>query len=431
METASQPKQSSLRADPEERNLGWRRTKHGVDIAYFRKRINGKDTWERLGELDPRRARAIIRERRRELGEAELLRRLGQAAEVRDISKVKELFTAYENYFAGTDNDESTLTKNKNSFLLILDRGADAGEESSLSTFTVETLLAYEAATIKAVKTAAQKGQWTREALDKKLASTRRTIAATARQARSIFAADAIRSEHYRDLTLPDLDDIMALRIGDSNPLAYRRPAASIVEAVVAGIQKLRETNTGMWLAAMIEIVTGARRGTLAHARWDWFVDRGVIELETGRRIVTFEIRVAKGGESDVPIYYEDYQQLIAARVGTSDYIIPGKTEEERTEVLLALVPFLRGLGLDRRQPNHELRKLFADTKRKAHGAEETTGALGHSDPKLLVSYTESGPRRAVSLLDVLDPHRAIKEKLDADKQLRNQIAALASKSGA
>lgn len=428
--TPTPRKQRSLRADSEEPNLGWRMTKHGVEIAYFRMRIEGKDTWERLGEIAPKSARSIIRERRRTLGEAELLRRLGAVDDVRDVSKVSELLAAYRAYFAGTDNDSATATKNENSFLLILKRGASAGEEASISKFSVDTMLAYESESIKQVRAAAagDPKAWPKERIEAKLASTRRTIAATARQARSLFADEAKRSEHYRKLTLPDLDDVMALEVGDRSLPGYRRPAASVVDAVVAGIEGLRTTNPGMWLAAMIEIVTGARRGTLVHARWDWFVDRGAIEFESGRRVVTFEIRVAKGGESDVPMYLEDFELLKSARVGKGDFIVPGKDEAERLEVLLALVPFLRGLGLDRRQPNHELRKLFADSKRKAHGAEETTGALGHSDPKLLKYYTESGPRRAVSLLDVLDPHRALKEKLDLDKLMRAQLAQAAAK---
>ncbi|MDR1281312.1 MAG: hypothetical protein LBK99_10895 [Opitutaceae bacterium] len=422
----------SFRADAEETNLWWRVRQSGVEVAYFRSKKGGKDSWSYLGELEPRRARAIIRERRRTIGEAELLRRLGAVDVERDLSKVKDLFAAYRAWFAGTPGEAATMEKNLKSFIIVLRRGAGAGEEDSLAKWCPDTLRNYEAESIKAVRArfeADARGNpprvWSREEQDAKLASTLRTIAATVRQARSLFAKVARHSVHYRELVLPpDLEETMAVAAGDKQLPGYRRPSASVVQAVVQGIRGLRESNPGMWLAAMLEVVTGARRGTLVHARWDWFVDHGTVEIESGRRIVMFEIRVAKGGESNVPVYWDDYQLLLEARAGDGVFIVPGKAEADRLAVLESLVPFLRGLGLDRRQPNHELRKLFADSKRKAHGAEETTAALGHSTGKLLKYYTETGASRAVSLADVLDPERAHRERADLERQLREMLAA-------
>lgn len=431
--TPKKPKPYSLRADTEEPNLSWRLTKHGAEIAYFRMRVGGRDKWEHLGEIAPKTARAIIREKRRTLGEHELMRRLGAVDVVRDLSTNAELIAAYNAYFAGTTNEPRTGRNNVNCYLMVLRRGADVGETASVGNWNPDTIRQYEAETIRQVRAvfaadAALGKVWSKEDQEKKLASTLRTIAGTLRQARSLFAEDALKSIHYRELVLPpNLKESMKLDAGDRKLPGYKRPAASVVAAVVKGIEELRVQRPAMWLAAMLELVTGARRGSMVHARWSWFVDRGAIDFETERRQVTFEIRVAKGGEPDVPVYLEDYELLKSARPADAkddDYIIPGKDAKERMAVLEGLVPVLRGFGLDRRQPNHELRKLFADSKRKAHGAEETTAALGQSDAKLLKYYTESGARRAVSLLDVLDPHRTAKQKLALERDLREQLKA-------
>lgn len=425
--STTERKPYSLRADAEELNLAWRLTKYGTEVAYFRKRVGGRDKWERLGEIAPKRARAIIRERRKAIGEEELMRRLGAVDVARDVAKVHELIAAYRSYFAGTTGEVATLEKNIKSFLIVLRRGAEAAENDSLVSWCPDTVRQYESETVKTVRLKCEGKEMSKEAVEAKMASTLRTIAGTMRQARSLFAKEARQSTQYRDLVLPpDLDETLAVSVGDKQLPGYRRPAASVVQAVVQGIQGLRKSNPGMWLAAMLEVVTGARRGTLVHARWEWFVDHGASEIESGRRIVSFEIRVAKGGASVVPVFLEDYQLLLAAREGEAPFVVPGKTEADRLAVLVSLVPWLRELGLDRRQPNHELRKLFADSKRKAHGAEETTAALGHSTGKLLKYYTETGASRAVSLADVLDPERAKREQAALEKQMREKLAAKA-----
>jgi hypothetical protein len=411
-----------MKSDSEEKNLWWRVQKGGAKIAYFRKIVDGRDRWVSLGELEPSAARALVRERRRELGEIELMRMLGTAQAAKGVSTVKAALAAYRTWFAGTAGEAATAAKNEASLLLILKRGAGVGAEASIARFDVDTVKAYEAAAIRAVRARAEAEAWPKEKLEAKLASALRTVAATLRQARSVFCEAALRSAQYRGLSLPEMGEALKVEAGDRRNPGYKRPSAAVVAAVIAGIVELRERDPSMWLAAMLEVLTGARAGTAEFARWDWFVDHGGVEIETGRRIVSFEIRVAKGGESVVPINFDDYELMAAARVAGCDFVVPGETPAERRAVINRLVPWLRGLGLDRRLPNHELRKLFADSKRKAHGTEETTGALGHSDGKLLKFYSESGPRRAMSLLDVIDPNRELRAKVAMDKQLRERI---------
>ena len=422
---AAPPKAYSLRADAEEPNLAWRLTKHGVEIAYFRKRIGGKDTWERLGEIEPRRARTIIRERRRALGEDELLRRLGAVDVARDLSLVSELLAAYKVYFSGTQGETETMEKNEKSFLIIIRRGAAAGEASSLSCWSVDTIKDYESETVRAIKAKAATEKWSAEKLASKMASTQRTIAGTLRQARSIFCRDALASKAYRELVLPpDLAATMMVRAGENTVPDYVRPPSSVVQAVVDGIAALRVTDKAKHLAACLEILAGARCSSVEHARWDWLVDAGATDIHSGERVVSFWIRVVKSRKPvAVPVLLRDYEAMLEVRVGTGDYILPGKDEEERRAVINGLVPLLRGWGLDRKKPNYELRKLFGDSKSKAHGDTEAAAGLGHANLKMLPFYSERGARRAVSMLDITDPDRGTREKRELEVAMRAQLA--------
>jgi len=424
------PKPYSLRADAEEANLAWRLTRSGVEIAYFRKRIGGKDTWERIGEIDPRRARAIIRERRRALGEEELLRRLGAVDVVRDLSLVSELLAAYRIYFSGTDGEVETMDKNEKSFLIIIRRGAAASEASSLACWSGDTIKDYEADTVRAVKAKAEKEKWSAEKLASKMASTQRTIASTLRQARSVFCQDALASKAYRELVLPpDLAVTMKVSAGENTVPEYVRPPDSVVQAVVAGITALRATDAAKHLAACLEILAGARCSSVEHARWDWFVDAGATDIHSGERVVSFWIRVVKSRKPvAVPVLLRDYQAMLEVRVGTGDYILPGKDEEERRAVIDGLVPLLRGWGLNRPKPNYELRKLFGDSKSKAHGDAEAAAGLGHANLKMLPFYSERGARRAVSMADVADPNRGAREKRELEVAMREQLARAGAK---
>lgn len=396
-------------ADDKVTNLWWRPRADGVPVAYLRKSLNGEDTWLSLGILAPDRARQIVRDKLRELGEQELMRRLGAGVpEEAKLSTVAELKAAYRKYWATTRKEPATGEANILRFEQIVSEGAGASDASTLAAWSVDTVKAFEAGRVQRTRQRAIEKKWDEEEAAARMTSAMRTVAGIYRQARSLFSADALGSAAYRALTLPvDLAKVQKQKPGDASMPQYVRPAATVVQAVVDGIRELRVADGALHLAAMMEILFGARVGTAAAVKWSWFVDQGMVDLE-GRALVAVEIRVAKGGLSTVQIFRDDYAALLELKGDENkEYVIPGKDAEERREVFVRLQAWLRGKGLDRRLPNHELRKLFGDTVTKRHGVEAASGALGHSDVKLTRKhYAESGASAPIGLGDVERPQR-------------------------
>lgn len=400
---------TKLTADAEVTNLAWRLRSDGLETAVFRRVVDGRDKWVSLGVMDRAAARRIVREKLRDLGEQEFLRRLGVGQEVRKLSTWGDVKAAYKAFWAGTRKEPATGEANILRMEQILREGADAGEESPISSWCTDTVAKFEAGRVERTRQRAIEQKWDAEKLEEKMTSAMRTVWGIYRQARSIFAQDALSSVHYRGLTLPeDLAATQKLSPGDQGMPQYSRPAASVVQAVIDGVRELRTTDKALYLAAMMEILFGARVGTAAAAKWAWFIDQGTVDMASGRPLVAVQIRIAKGGLSTVQIFRDDYLALLDARGPEErEYVVPGKDAEERREVFVRLLAWLRGRGLDRRQPNHELRKLFGDTVTKRHGVEAASGALGHSDLKLTRKhYSESMATAPISLGDVTDPQR-------------------------
>lgn len=403
-------KASYARPDDKMTNLWWRPRKDGIEVAYFRKLIAGKDTWKAIGVVSPAVARAAVQRELEERGRESLYRKLGIGQEEQRMSTVGELLTAYRLFWAGTTKDPDTANNNALRFLQVIREGAGGDEAASVKLWSRDTIKAFETARIKEVRAKVKAQGWDAEEAERRMTSAMRTVWGVFRQARSVFSREALESAAYRPLTLPARDELRAAhetKVGDASMPSYTRPAVSIVSTVVEGLAELARGDRAMFLAAMMEILVGARVGTAAAAKWAWFLDQGAVDITTGRHLVAVEIRLAKGGLSTVQIFREDYEALLAVRGDDAgEYVVPGADEGARREVFERLADWLRGKGLDRRQPNHELRKLFADTVAKSHGRAAATDALGHSSPQLLRHYAEAGTAAPISLADVLKPVR-------------------------
>ncbi|MDR0353137.1 MAG: hypothetical protein LBI02_07240 [Opitutaceae bacterium] len=377
----------SYTSDPKETCLLWRENKNGTKTAYFRKKISGKDKWQSLGELAPEDARAVVRKLRRDSALEDIEKRLGYASKRSDISTFAELFKAYDAYCAGIDIEPNTVKNNRNSASLIVRRVMGGGfdvDAARVSVFTAQLLRDFSAVTIAARKAKCAKKKLPEEEQRRQIESAQRTIRSTVRQARSLFARAALSSTAYQRLSLPDLSEAMRTVVGESSLVAYEPPPAAVVERIAAEAAALKAANPGLWLALNLEINAGLRRGSARFARWEWFSDNG--KDRDGNRWVDLRVLVSKGGESIVRFDAGLYEEMLAVKAdghAGADFILPGATVEDRDALCKALVPWLRERGLDRRQPNHELRKLYGDQKYREHGATEAQRALGHSDSKL------------------------------------------------
>jgi len=389
-------------SDSKEMCLLWRSCKSGVKSAYFRKRIGGRDKWQALGELPIEDARALVRKLRQAAAIGDIERRLGFASQKEGVSSFRELFAAYDAYSAGVDIDPNTVKNNKNSVGLILRRVLGDGfdvEGARVSVFSAQLLRDFAARSIARRKVAC--AELPVEVARERLESAQRTIKSTVQQARSLFARAALQSSAYARLSLPDLREVMELIVGASTVKAYEPPAAGVVERIARDAVGLRESNRGMWLALMLEVNGGLRRGSAVLARWDWFT---VVEADGKGVPVAVDLRVgvAKGGRSVLRFDAGLYRDMVAFKGdgGGEVFVLPGESEVERLGVCAGLVAWLKERGLDRRQPNHELRKLYGDRKYSEHGAEEAQRALGHSDAKLTSRvYAAARAKRALRVM--------------------------------
>lgn len=400
--THSIPMKNVMKSDEKVKRLWWRSAKDGSKTAYFRWRINGRDGWKKIGQLAPADAREAVKKLHRALELEAFNERFGFGSKCADVSTFGELFAAYDAYCAGIDIAATTVKNNKSSMALIVRRvkGASFDVKSArVSVFNEQLIRDFSARTIELRKAECEEDKLPVEDARKRLDSAQRTIKSTVQQARSLFAETALQSSAYAKLVLPDMTKVMKLIVGLSTLRTYEAPAADVVARIARDAAALKETDPGLWLAFNLEVNAGLRRGSARWARWDWFT---VAEADAKGVPVVVDLRVgvAKGGQSVVRFDAGLYREMLALRPAGAEFVLPGKDGEERDEVLMNLVSWLKARGLDRRQPNHELRKIYGDRKYSEHGAEEAQRALGHSDPKLTSKvYAAARSRRALRVV--------------------------------
>jgi len=400
-----------MKADPKQKNLSWL-----GEVAYIRKKMaDGTVHKKSLGRLAPDDARRIVKLLVQKMSAEELQIKLGLISRRATVATIGEILRAYDEYTAGIEIEAETVLGVKRALQRILRtvKGEDFDVIGARSDLLNEALvLDYSAAMIAARKEKGRAAAWDQEQLEAELGQVQRTIHSTVQQARSIFSADARKSKPYRRLELPDLTSFLEARVGSSTLIAYRPPAAEILEKIRQGVPALKLSDPAAWLAMQLEVNAGLRRGSAALAKWDWFAERGGEEVD-------LDVRVAKGGKSLVRFDWALYQEMKALRQDLGEYIVPGldpatlqqlpeleraaADQEARQEVFDRLLAWLRSCGLDKetcRKPNHELRKWFGDQKFTQHGAAESQNSLGHSSPNLTATAYSS--RRSVKSLRVL-----------------------------
>ena len=391
-----------LISDSKEPCLYWYTTLSGARVAYFRKMIRGHAHQRSLGEIAPADAREVARKLRREVSLDDLTVRLGFASRRSDLSTLGAVFAAYEAYCRGIVIGERTVIENMGSLKRIVRTVHGGGfdvDAARVSVFDAALLREFSARMLAARK--AECGALPAEEARARIDSAQRTIKSTVQQARSLFARGALQSSAYAKLVLPEreqMDALMQLKLGMSTLKAYDPPAPEVVARITGDAAALKGENLGMWRALNLEGNGGLRRGSAVAARWDWFVDAGA-DAE-GARIVYLCVNVAKGGRSKVRFDAGASAELLATKKEGEVFVLPGETPEAREAVCVSLVDWLKARGLNRRQPNHEMRKLFGDKMYSTHGATETQRALGQSTPVLASKvYAEARSSKAVRVL--------------------------------
>lgn len=387
----------ALEADGKERNLYWR-----GPFAYFRKRVAGRDHWESMGELEREAARRLVREKRK----AAALENYMDQWEVRkrrqDWSTVAEVCAAYDAYSMGVDINDRSVRENKSALRRVFQVGLGLtraqADERRMNEFSSSLCRGYEARVMTERKEAATVEGWDEERRKAEFARAARTVGSTLAQAKSLFCRAALASPAYEKLKLPDLGEVLKLKLGASTIVRFQPPAQEVVDAILAAIPKFKESDRALWLALMLEINIGVRVNTGVHARWAWLQNRGLDMAGAERWML--EVRVAKRNDMDVRVEPALAREMMAVRAEGAEYIVPGKNSLERRAVFERACAWLRSQGMqDYRAPNHELRKWYLNRMTEEHDLGAATAAAGHSDPKLTAAvYTLRRGTKSVRL---------------------------------
>lgn len=378
----------------------------------FRMKIDGRDRWVALGTQDENsaiQAATLLRataqnDRLRQrlgmpqAGNENLLDKLGMLRQRTDFATIGDVFAAFDEANRGRDIEKRSADNAKSSLrhIVRLVKGDTFDVDGAKCSILTDQLLGdYEnerrrirleveiPAKLAELRTAGKPVPSEREFRDKEMSSCQTTIKSTVNQARSIFADELLQTAAYRLLKLPDLDAFRAKRLEGTTVKSYRRPSMGVLEAIRAGAAELKLQDPGAWLALQLEANGGLRRGSAADALWDWF-------KITGPETVQLQCSRAKGNETDNAFPWDRYQEMLELKDSPA-FVLPGKTREERDACCDRLMAWLRGRGLDRRLPNHELRKWAIDLRRAELGLDEAQNFAGHSDQKLTAKAYSRG----------------------------------------
>lgn len=380
----------------------------------FRMVVDGRERWVALGTQDENaalEAATLLRttaqnERlRQRLGMSptagdSLLEKLGMLRQRTDTATIGDVLTAFEEANRGRAIEKRSADNAKSSLrnIVRMVKGESFDVDGAKCTVLTEQLIVdYEAERrrirkeleipqkLERLRSDGKSPASEREFIDKEMDACQTTIKSTVNQARSIFSEELLQTAPYRRLKLPDLDGFRAKKLEGTTVKSYRRPHADVLERIRTDAAALKIEDAGAWLALQLEANGGLRRGSAADALWDWFV-------VTGPDQVQLQCSRAKGNETDNAFPWDRYQEMLALRALRQEqerlerppaFVLPGATREERDACCDRLLAWLRARGLDRRQPNHELRKWAIDNRRAELGLDEAQNFAGHSDQKL------------------------------------------------
>ena len=193
---------------------------------------------------------------------------------------------------------------------------------------------------------------------------------------RPIFS-DAAREAY--DFELPDMSSLLTAkgwrRVGKQ---AYRLPDIKVIEEIAnpKKLEKLKKESRNAYLGFLLAFCAGLRAKEIAHARRSWINGKQVFVTMEG----DFETKAKRDRTVEIPPWAA--AEILEASE-SPDYLLSGSEEQRYDEMLKTLNKWLRARGLDRRQPTHELRKLFGAYVTNTRDIYTAQKFLGHSTPQI------------------------------------------------
>lgn len=155
----------------------------------------------------------------------------------------------------------------------------------------------------------------------------------------------------------------------------------STIRRILIDSEELMLSRRSVYLAFILGIHAGLRRGEIAHAKLDWFQvspNRVQILVNTSGG---FNPKHGTGRTINVERFL--YDRITALVDPEAPYILPGDYSARYESVFIALNEWLRSCGVNVPKPTHELRKLWISAKVKIEGLLAAQQQAGHRDPKV------------------------------------------------
>lgn len=301
--------------------------------------------------------------------------------ERRPTSPLKDLFARYEtNAPAATGIAKKTAAHNVNAIRNLIRHALED------QTLTEDQIGALPTSTISPALLEKYKRQVHSAAGENKLQQDRSAITAnsTIRQARSLFCKK-LPADFYKDLVLPDLEPLRAVRLLPEPRDGFSMPAPALVEKVRAAAPALKIADPNAYLVYLLSLVTGLRANEIAHARARWIESHIIegkprlllrVQTETDFRPKSKQQRLVPLSDA---VHAEILELTITALPGVPDYILRGSATERRDQSFRRFSAWLKNLGWDRLKKAHEFRKIFGSHVAHQAGLRAAQEMLGHA----------------------------------------------------
>lgn len=208
---------------------------------------------------------------------------------------------------------------------------------------------------------------------------TRRTVASTIRQARSILVRK--KTQDYK-VTLPDVEEFRTYYVTEEPDRETPLPPLPLRIKTHMAARRLWLARDDRYLVYLLGYYLGMRANEMAHCRWTW------VEQHLGKPRMALRNRPEEGFKikgvrpGNVPIHPAVYKRLLAYK-GEGAHVIPRDGVDGRMNLVIRdFAHWMRNLGwgdLDTTKKSHELRRLYGSRVFAKYGQEECYIRMRHT----------------------------------------------------
>ena len=306
-------------------------------------------------------------------------------------------------------------------------------DSASLELLTLPSIRKWRLAYVKKAKNPAEQGS--------RMTSCNSTI----RQARSLFSG--VITHCLPDLMLPsprpfEIPNDLKRAKGKDNPLFFPRQNSRYLSKVdprkllQKGREDLETKEPGAFLAMLLALGAGLRRGEIDGLRWNQIdFQNATIRVEVTES-ASLKTQDSKGEVDIDPELASVLKRLKeTAKAKSTDYVIPSDSKKDKVRgprswgqhyransAFDILSTWLRANGVSAKKPIHELRKELGALITQEHGIYAASRALRHSNVAITAAhYADKKARTTVGIGGWLNPDNSVATPSQSDTPSANK----------